>query len=84
LASACSKARDNETPQRFLAPQKRLDPDLNICSNPPMPTTPASDPEERRHQEIIKALYKIVEVIHSLKGEIGLLKETVKTFKPLQ
>jgi hypothetical protein len=46
--------------------------------------TPVTDPEERRHQEIVKALYKIVEALSGLKMEVGLLKETVKTFKPLR
>jgi hypothetical protein len=47
-------------------------------------STPPADPEERRHEEIVKALYKIVEAIQSVRSELSLLKHVVKPVQPLR
>ena len=43
----------------------------------------SANPEERRNQLVVNALISIANAITSLKSEVHLLVETVKTFKPL-
>jgi hypothetical protein len=53
----------------------------NPMANPFPTLTP--DPEDRRNQAVVNALVAIANAITSLKSEVHLLVETVKTFKTL-